>query len=238
MSQALRARMFDKNIEALVVRENVDTTRAMTPRAVGLAGYPAAAVGCGLVGIFGVKVGAGTSQGRTDNLRHIGLQSVHGGRYSVLTPHFRRIAMSVRLPHPGFFGGLATVSALMAVAAALWGQDPTAANISRIRPGDRLYITASELLPDNPVKGTFLVEPSGKIALGPEYGRVQVSGLTVEEAEVLVREQLAKYIRDPHVSLTWYDAASHGDTALQNRVKRLEEQVAELRAAVEKFSKR
>lgn len=51
--------MFDKNVEALVVRENVDTTRAMTPRAVDPAGHPAAADVVWLRELSGVARSAG-----------------------------------------------------------------------------------------------------------------------------------------------------------------------------------
>jgi protein involved in polysaccharide export with SLBB domain len=125
--------------------------------------------------------------------------------------------------------------AMLLVVAAIAAQDQSGSGDSRIRAGDRLNIAASELLPNNPVKGTYFVEQSGKVALGPEYGRVAVGGKTVEEAEQLVRSRLAEFVREPKVSLTWYDAASHGDLALQERVTKLERQVAELRAALEEM---
>jgi RNA polymerase sigma factor (sigma-70 family) len=80
----------------------------------------------------------------------------------------------------------------------------------RIAGGARLYIQASNTLPDNPIKGVYQVEPSGKVALGPAYGRVQVTGLTPEEAEVKIRDHLSAVIREPQVLVTWYDPVAHG----------------------------
>lgn len=110
-----------------------------------------------------------------------------------------------------------------------FGQD----NIARIRAGDRLHIRASSL-PDNPINGVFKVEPSGKVPLGGPYGRVQVAGLTPEEAEAKIRSHLAATIKDPQVSLTWYDPVAHGDRELLERVARLEKQVESLQAALAK----
>jgi hypothetical protein len=80
----------------------------------------------------------------------------------------------------------------------------------RIQIGDRLYIRVLNTLVGNPINGGYRVEPSGKVPLGPSYGRVQVNGLTPEEAEVKIRDHLAAMLRDPQVSLTWYDPVVHG----------------------------
>src|SRR5262249_13173540 len=44
--------------------------------------------------------------------------------------------------------------------------------------------------PENPLAGEFLIEPSGKINLGPAYGRVAVGGLTLEEAQNAIEKHL------------------------------------------------
>ena len=103
-------------------------------------------------------------------------------------------------------------------------------NVARIRAGDLLYIQSDSTLPGNPIGGVFKVEPSGKVPLGPVYGRVEVSGLTPEEAEDRVREHLAKTIKNPHVLLTWYDPIAHGSRDLAERVQRLEKQLKNLQA--------
>jgi RNA polymerase sigma factor (sigma-70 family) len=94
----------------------------------------------------------------------------------------------------------------------------------RIQVGDRLYIRALNTLPGNPINGGFRVEPSGKVPLGPFYGRVQVSGLTPEEAEAKIKDHLAHLIGDPEVSLTWYDPVVHGTRQAPEKQPRVGEQ--------------
>jgi RNA polymerase sigma factor (sigma-70 family) len=112
----------------------------------------------------------------------------------------------------------------------------------RIRPGDRLFIEASNTLPNAPVKGVYRVEPSGKVALGFAYGRVAVLGMTPEQAESVLLRHLRAYLRDPQVAVTRYDALTHGAGAgqgppLERRVQQLEEEVRALRAAIDKILK-
>jgi protein involved in polysaccharide export with SLBB domain len=107
--------------------------------------------------------------------------------------------------------------------------------VARIRPGDRLYLHVFGTLPDAPIKGVYQVEPTGKLPLGPAYGRVQVSGMAVEEAEAEVRKHLAKLVRESHVLVTWYDPSAHGEPALVDRVIKLERDVAELKAEIERI---
>lgn len=65
------------------------------------------------------------------------------------------------------------------------------APIQTIRPGDILEINAEGAPNSHPLKGFFLVEPTGKVALGATYGRVEVAGLSLEDAEVEVQKALA-----------------------------------------------
>ena len=51
-----------------------------------------------------------------------------------------------------------------------------------IHPLDVLQIRAVGTLLDQPIDGFYLVEPNGQVALGPAYGRVDVKGLTWEQA--------------------------------------------------------
>ncbi|HEX4611903.1 MAG TPA: sigma-70 family RNA polymerase sigma factor [Urbifossiella sp.] len=104
----------------------------------------------------------------------------------------------------------------------------------RIRPGDRLQITARNVLPNDPISGVFLVEPNGKVLLGPAYGgRVALAGKTFEEAEALILFTLKQVVRDPLVSVT---AAFTDDPStaarlagLEARVRLLEQEVARLK---------
>jgi protein involved in polysaccharide export with SLBB domain len=107
----------------------------------------------------------------------------------------------------------------------------------RIQPGDRLYIHVIDTLPELPIKGVYRTEPSGKVSLGPVYGRVQLQNLTLEDAEEVVRNHLAKILKDPQVSLTQYDAVAHGgavarEQALERRLGKVEKELTALRAAI------
>jgi tetratricopeptide (TPR) repeat protein len=70
-----------------------------------------------------------------------------------------------------------------------------------IEPLDVLTVWASGTLLDQPVRGRFLVEPSGKVLLGPAYGRVEVKGLTIEEAEKAIKKKLDEVLIAPEVEV-------------------------------------
>lgn len=76
---------------------------------------------------------------------------------------------------------------------------PSAAS-NRIEPLDVLTVWASGTLLDQPIRGCFLVEPGGKVSLGPAYGRVDVKGLTIQEAEA-VKKHLETILRAPEVEV-------------------------------------
>ena len=80
---------------------------------------------------------------------------------------------------------------------------PTGANEDTIQPGQVLIVRAMGVLPYQPIADRFRVEPSGKIALGPAYGRTPpLTGMTLEQAEKAIRAQLAKTVEDPRVMVT------------------------------------
>jgi RNA polymerase sigma factor (sigma-70 family) len=109
----------------------------------------------------------------------------------------------------------------------------------RIRSGDRLRVQALNILPDQPIDGVFRVEPRGTVALGPAYGRIQVKGQTLEQAEATIRDHLAKLnLRDPFVSVTRDDSLPDASVqALEDRVRQLEKEVRKLRTTVEDLQK-
>ena len=53
-----------------------------------------------------------------------------------------------------------------------------------------------------PIQGVHLVEQDGEIDLGPELGRVRVAGLTLERAELMVRDYAQPLVPDGKVSLS------------------------------------
>ena len=76
---------------------------------------------------------------------------------------------------------------------------PTAAY--RIGPGELLKIEVAGTLVDSPINGVILVEATGNVCLGPAYGRVNVDGMNVDEAEAAIREHLKKTLRRPEVAV-------------------------------------
>jgi polysaccharide biosynthesis/export protein len=88
----------------------------------------------------------------------------------------------------------------------------------KIEPLDFLGINVTGTLRDQPILGTYGVEPGGGVNLGPSYGRVQVSGLTLEEASEAIYRQLSRSLKQPQVSVTL--AASSGQQQIngQHRV--------------------
>jgi hypothetical protein len=89
--------------------------------------------------------------------------------------------------------------------------------------------------PDNQIDGLFRVEPSGKVPLGPGYGRVQVAGLTFEDAETELRKKLMETLTNPEVMITAGEVTGPADERLiesvVNELRQLRSDVNRLRAA-------
>jgi polysaccharide export outer membrane protein len=85
----------------------------------------------------------------------------------------------------------------------------------RIEPLDILFILAppESTLPDAPIAANYPVEPGGLVNLGPQYGSVQVAGLTLSEATQAIVQHLSALIRSPQVSVQL--AQSAGEQQIQ-----------------------
>lgn len=71
----------------------------------------------------------------------------------------------------------------------------------RIDLGEFLDIQVLGTFIHQPINGTFVVEPSGDIQLGPDYGRIRIEGLTSEEAEDAIASHLRTILNHPEVSV-------------------------------------
>jgi protein involved in polysaccharide export with SLBB domain len=71
----------------------------------------------------------------------------------------------------------------------------------RIEPLDILLVQVTPTLPNQPISGAFTVTPDGTINLGYVYGLVRVAGLTLEEAQVVLRTHLTRAIQNPQVAV-------------------------------------
>jgi hypothetical protein len=117
-------------------------------------------------------------------------------------------ALFQRLPSDRRFLMALVAIAMGAGALPLAGQQtrsPDAPDAELIKPGDWLRIQVIGTLPSAPIQGPYRVEASGKVALGPEYGRVQVNGQTLEGAEEVLLEHLARSLAAPKLQITRYE---------------------------------
>ena len=119
------------------------------------------------------------------------------------------------------------------------GEDKAKAD--RIKPGERIYIYVTNGLPENPIRAIYEVEASGKVALGPGYGRVLVADMTPEEAEAAIQKPLAAFVKKPEVSVSRKPPTPVTEGAnpeLERRVQQLEKEVRALRSALEELQKK
>src|SRR5262249_30326796 len=72
----------------------------------------------------------------------------------------------------------------------------------KIESLDVLLINVTPALPNQPISGTYVVAPDGKVNLGFQYGTIQVTGMGQEEADKALREHLGKVINNPQVSVS------------------------------------
>jgi protein involved in polysaccharide export with SLBB domain len=71
-----------------------------------------------------------------------------------------------------------------------------------LEPFDGILVKVDNAFADQPIYDAFVVDPEGKIDLGPTYGRVSVVGLTIDEAQDAVRRHLSAILEDPQVSVS------------------------------------
>ncbi len=88
----------------------------------------------------------------------------------------------------------------------------------RIGSLDYLQIRVIGTLQDQPIFGTYAVEPGGTINLGAAYGRVQVSGMTLDEAAEAIYKQLSRTLKQPQVSVVLAASAGLQQVGGQHRV--------------------
>jgi len=77
----------------------------------------------------------------------------------------------------------------------------------KIEPLDYLFIQAVTLPGTEAISGVYPVETDGTVSLGPTYGAVQVSGLTIPQAFEAIDKQLKAKIKEPQTNVSL--GASH-----------------------------
>lgn len=148
-------------------------------------------------------------------------------------------ALLHRLPSGWRFLMVLVLIVIGACALPLAGQQiepPPAGNPDLIKPGDWLQIQVVGTLPQAPIEGRYQVEASGKLALGPHYGRVRDHGETGEQAEAIVSAPLARLLADAKLQITRYEAPPRPTRsaiqAMERRIDKLEKEVRRLQTAV------
>lgn len=74
-----------------------------------------------------------------------------------------------------------------------------------LHAGDTVMLTVLGTFPNEPIEGIYPVEAGGVIRLGYGYGRVEVSGLSIEEARQVIETHLRKTLREPEATLSLRD---------------------------------
>ena len=76
-----------------------------------------------------------------------------------------------------------------------------------IQPLDTLQIFVLGTLPDQNIAGPYPVEADGTIELGPAYGTIKVSDMSLSEAKEAIVEHLTGFLTAPEVSVSLAESA-------------------------------
>lgn len=71
-----------------------------------------------------------------------------------------------------------------------------------VEPMDALAVQVTGTVKEKEIWGLYPIEPNGTINLGLGYGTVQVSGMTIEEAQKAVLDHLSKILTEPTVQVS------------------------------------
>ncbi len=87
-----------------------------------------------------------------------------------------------------------------------------------LRSLDALSLQVLGTLPDAPIEGVYVLGPGGTVNLGAPYGRIKVTGLTVEQAQEAIAAHLKKQLKTPDVSVSLADLAATQKISGENLV--------------------
>jgi polysaccharide export outer membrane protein len=73
-----------------------------------------------------------------------------------------------------------------------------------LEPLDELHLQVppQDLLPGEPINGVYTVDAQGRIDLAYSYGKVDVAGLTLDEATEAIRATLSRLLKPPRLVVT------------------------------------
>jgi RNA polymerase sigma factor (sigma-70 family) len=97
-----------------------------------------------------------------------------------------------------------------------------------LKPGDTVRVEIANADIDAPVKTDFVIESTGTVALGPQYGRINIEGKSVLDAERAIKEELSKTYKSPQVQVTRGTSAKSAEQLAPNTFKATNSQVPQL----------
>lgn len=90
-----------------------------------------------------------------------------------------------------------------------------------LRTGDLISVNVPEVQtnPNDPITGSFPIQPGGVVNLGPSYGTVQVSGMTIDNAQLAIKQYLeAQALKEANVSVSLVEMAAKQQISGQHLV--------------------
>ena len=88
----------------------------------------------------------------------------------------------------------------------------------RLEPLDIVQIESENVLPDYPITGEYQIDASGRVNLGSQYGKVTISGLTIDEAETAVQDKLLELLVNPVTTINLLETAGSQQIAGEHQV--------------------
>lgn len=88
----------------------------------------------------------------------------------------------------------------------------------RLNAFDAINLAVELPDPEIPIATTLRVQPNGTVRIGYGFGSAQVGGLTLDEAEQLIREQIETIYREPEVWITLESISSQQEIAGEHLV--------------------
>lgn len=76
-----------------------------------------------------------------------------------------------------------------------------------LQPLDFIQIVVIGTHPDQPIAAVYQIEPSGVVNLGPAYGAVRITGMTIVEAADAIAQHLRGILANPEVSVSLVQVA-------------------------------
>src|SRR5262245_21434947 len=124
----------------------------------------------------------------------------HQGRWSVAGITFLGICTAISGCQTSALSSLVTEAPRFKATAAASPAPQTPTSILAPRTSVVWSVRSADAQPVAKMRGEDTVGPNGSIELGP-YGSVNVAGLSIAQARLLMEQHLVKYLKDPKVTL-------------------------------------